>query len=387
MRYIINANIVLENGILWDGTIAVDGNTIAAYGKAAEIPVPLGAEVIDAKGLYVGPGFVDIHVHAGNSHLTYVEPLEAAAYHLNNGTTTLMATPSYNVPFAEFLEGIRCVKFVLGTGGAAKAIGGFYMEGPYMNPEYGAGAWHNPWRHPLDPAEYQALVDEAGDLVRVWAIAPEREGLEPFMKYAKKVNPSVKFSVGHSEATPSQIRSLKHYGICLQTHSMNATGRGEVPKGTRAAGPDEYCMIDQDIYTELICDSCGIHVNADIQRMLLHCKGVDRVVLITDATHARRENPENMRHITDLNFDEKGNLSGSKLTMDAACRNIMTHTNCGIAQAFLMASRNPARAVGMDHEIGSIEVGKKANLVFVDHRFNVDTVILEGDIWKNGKEK
>lgn len=382
MRYIVNANLVLENGILWDGTLVIKDGMIADFGKGSDISVPADADVIDAKGLYVGPGFVDIHVHAGGDHLTYVEPLEAAAYYLDRGTTTLMATPSYNVPFDEFLAGIKCVKSVLGTGGAAKAIGGFYMEGPYMNPEYGAGAWKNPWRHPLNPHEYQALVDEAGDLVRVWAIAPEREGLEPFLKYAKQVNPAVKFSVGHSEASPAQIRKLKHFGISLQTHSMNATGRGEVPKGTRAAGPDEYCMIDPDIYTELICDSCGIHVSSDIQRLLLHCKGVDKVVLVTDGTHARRENPEGMKHITDLNFDEKGNLSGSKLTMDAACRNIMTHTNCGIAQAFLMASRNPAIAVGMDDEIGTIAIGKKANLVFVDHRFHVESVILEGDIWK-----
>lgn len=301
---------------------------------------------------------------------------------MNHGTTTLLATPSYNRPFEQFLEMIRKVNAVMGTGGAANAIGGFYMEGPYMNPEYGAGAWHNPWRHPINADEYKALVDEAGEHVLVWAIAPEREGVEPFMAYARKVNPNVRFSVGHSEATPAQIRQLKKYGIVLQTHTMNATGRLTAPKGTRSAGPDEYCMIDTDLYTEMICDSCGIHVSADIQRLVLHCKGVDKVVLITDGTLSRGENPEGLKHITDLNFDEKGNLSGSKLTMDAACRNIMTHTNCGIAQAFLMASRNPARAIGLDHVIGSIEIGKKANLVLVDHRFQVNTVILEGSIWK-----
>ena len=67
------------------------------------------------------------------------------------------------------------------------------------------------------------------------------------------------------------------------------------------------------------------------------------------------------------------------MTMDQACRNVMQSTNCGIAQAFLAASRNPARAVGMDDEIGSIEKGKKANLVFVDDTFNVKKVMLEGE--------
>lgn len=383
MRCIKNANLVLENGILWDGVLLIEGDRIAAFGRPDEVEIPADAEVVDARGLYVGPGFVDIHVHGSEDYNTCLQPLEAAAYFLNHGTTTLMATPSYGENFQEFLGMIKTVKKVLGTGGAANAIGGFYMEGPYMNPEYGSGAWRNPWRHPLNPNEYKALVDEAGELAKVWAIAPEREGLESFMQYAKQVNPNVRFSVGHSEATPQQIRKLKKYGINLQTHTMNATGRPPVPKGTRSAGPDEYCMMDPDIYTEMICDSCGIHVSADIQRLVLHCKGIDKVVLITDGTVREGENPEWLRHITDLNFDEQGGLSGSKLTMDAACRNIMTHTNCGIAQAFLMASRNPARAIGMDHEVGTIEVGKKANLVFVDHKFHADTVILEGKIWKH----
>lgn len=382
MRYIKNANLVLENGILWDSALLIEGDRIAAYGAEGEFPVPPDTEIIDANGLYVGPGFVDIHVHGGGPFKTCLHPEKAAAYFLNHGTTTIMATPSYNEAFELFLEEIRTVKSALEAGGAADAIGGFYMEGPYMNPEYGAGAWHNPWRHPLNFGEYKTLIDEAGALARVWAIAPEREGLEDFMQYAKQVNPEVVFSVGHCEATPTQIRRLKKYGIRLQTHSMNATGRPEAPKGTRSAGPDEYCMIDPDIYTELICDSCGIHVSADIQQLLLHCKGVDKIVLITDGTNPRGENPDSLKHITDLNFDIKGNLSGSKLTMDAACRNIMTHTNCGIAQAFLMAARNPARAIGLDDEIGTIAVGKKANLVMVDHRFNVASVILNGITWK-----
>lgn len=382
MLLIKNANIVLENGILWDAAILIDGDTIVDYGHESGLSVPHDSQIMDANGLYVGPGFVDIHVHAGGPYNTCLNPLEAAAYYLDHGTTTLMATPSYSQPFDLFLEEIKTVKSVIGTSFASRAIGGFYMEGPYMNPEYGAGAWHNPWRHPIEPNEYKALVDEAGTFTKVWAIAPEREGLEAFMSYAKKVNPEVVFSVGHSEATPAQIQKLKKYGIKLQTHSMNATGRLPVPKGTRSAGPDEYCMVDPDIYTELICDSCGIHVSADIQRLILHCKGIDKVILITDGTSVRRENPDELKHITDLNFDEKGNLSGSRLTMDAACRNIMTHTNCGIAQAFLMASRNPARAIGMEHEIGTIAVGKKANLVFVDHRFHVEAVILEGNRWK-----
>ena len=80
-----------------------------------------------------------------------------------------------------------------------------------------------------------------------------------------------------------------------------------------------------------------------------------------------------------LGFDANGLLSGSKLTMDIACRNLMQHTSCGICQAFLLAARNPARAIGLDHEVGTIEAGKKANLVFVDDLFNVKKVMLDGN--------
>lgn len=381
MLCIKNANLVLENGILWDAVLLTDKDRIVSFGRREDVVIPPQAEILDAGGLYVGPGFVDIHVHSAGAYSTCLQSVEAAACILNSGTTTFLATPSYNEPFEVFLEEIRQVKSLLGTGGAANAIGGLYMEGPYMNPDYGAGAWHNPWRHPIDPTQYKALVDAAGTAAKVWVIAPERADLEGFVKYAKQINPAVTFSVGHSEATPAQIFKLKKYGITLQTHTMNATGRLPVPKGTRSAGPDEFCLTDPDIYAEVICDSQGIHVSPDMLRLILHCKGLDKTVLITDSTGPRGENPASLQHITDLNFDVKGNLSGSKLTMNAACRNLMTHTNCGIAQAFLLASRNPARVIGMDSEIGTIEVGKKANLVFVDHQFCVDTVILEGKLW------
>jgi len=374
---IINANLVRENGILWDASLLIDQGRIVDLGKS--ISIPEDAEIIDAAGAYVGPGFVDIHVHGGGGYSTVNEPLETAEFFLGHGTTTILLTPDYELPFQEFLSAIRRGKEAMKTDGVGKMIAGFYMERPYMNPDYGAGAFRNPWRHPMDPAEFQKLVDEAGESAKVWAIAPEREGLQPFLEYARKINPQVQFAVGHSEATPDQIEMLgNRYRPVLQTHSTNATGRVNGGDGVRGVGPDEYCLCNSEIYTEMICDSHAIHVLPQMQRMILHCKGLDKVILITDSTTKDNPNPSEFAHIKDLNFDEQGGLSGSKLTMDQACRNLMTHTNCGIAQAFLLASRNPARVLGMDHEIGSVDVGKKANLVFVDDRIHVQKVMLEG---------
>ena len=87
-----------------------------------------------------------------------------------------------------------------------------------------------------------------------------------------------------------------------------------------------------------------------------------------------------MAHITDLNFDHNSDLCGSRLTLDQACKNIMEATNCGIAQAFLMASTNPSKVVGMYDEIGSIAPGKDADLVFVSDRFQVKRVLVAGEV-------
>ncbi|MBQ4518792.1 MAG: N-acetylglucosamine-6-phosphate deacetylase [Clostridia bacterium] len=377
MKAIINGNVVLENGIIWDGIIVLEGNKIVSAGKKNEVSVPDGAEIIDAKGAYVGPGFVDIHVHGGNGYQTYENPVEAADFFLQHGTTSLFATPSYGMNCESFLQAFVVTKEAMKT---VKNLKGLYCEGPYTNPNYGAAADLNPWRHPICEKEFKALVDAGGKDVKVWAIAPEREGLFPFLEYARKVNPDVIFALGHSEATPMQVRALGKYKPTIMTHAMCATGRQAVFAGTRGYGPDEYCFREPDMYAEVISDSCGIHVHSEMQQLLLHTKGVHRVILITDSTNSDEPSPENFAHIDDLNFDHNGGLSGSKLTMDIACRNIMSHTNCGIAQAFLMASTNPAKAMGMGDEIGSIETGKIADLVFVDDRFRVKQVMLDGEI-------
>ena len=177
-----------------------------------------------------------------------------------------------------------------------------------------------------------------------------------------------------------QIRAMGKCKPTIETHSMCATGRIPVYGGTRGYGPDEYCFKEPDVYTELICDSLAIHVHPEMQQLLVHNKGFNKIILVTDSTMDDCPNPPDLAHITDLNFDHNGTLAGSRLTMDQACKNIMTHTNAGIAQAFLMGSTNPAKAIGMDEEIGSIGIGKKADLVFVDDKFNVKNVMSEGEI-------
>lgn len=377
MICIDNAKVVLEHEILEHGRILIDGGHILAVGTRAEIPLSEQTQVLDARGAYVGPGFVDIHTHGGNGAMFYREPQRAAQHFLAHGQTTVLAALYYDLPREEFLEAIDRIKAAMDTPEGA-SIAGIYMEGPYMNPKYGASAEKNRWRGPIRAEDYTAIVDRAGQLARVWAVAPEREGIGPFVAYARRVNPTVTVAVGHSEATPEQVRQLKPYGLTLQTHCMNATGRVDVLPGTRGCGPDEACLLDGDMYAELISDSLGIHVKPDLQKLILRVKGPEKVILISDSFVGTGNPPDRLKDATDLMFDENGDLCGSRLTLDVACRNVMRHTGCSLIQAFRMASTNPARAVGLDAQVGSVAAGKRADLVFVDGDFHVKAVMLRG---------
>lgn len=374
---ITNCQLVLECGILWDATLLLEDDKIAAFGPMREIEIPSGVKVIDANGKYVGPGLIDIHVHGGGGVDTYTDPEKAENHFLAHGETSILPTPPYDLDKDGFHEAIKVIRDYLPR---AKTIKGINFEGPYTNPKFGSHAYMNPWNKSISEDDYKPIVDAAGKLATVWSVAPELDGLKPFYEYARKVNPDTIFAIGHSEATPKQIRDMGKYRPRLMTHITNATGMLPAPGGTRSFGPDEYALKEPDMYAELICDSMAIHVPADLQRYLIKGKSVDRIILITDSTYYETTPPERLKHVTDLSFDDHGGLAGSKMTLDMACKNIMKHTTCGITEAFLMASTNPARFLGLENEIGSIEVGKTADIIIVDDKFNVDTVILGGKI-------
>ena len=378
MLAIVNAQIILEQEIVHNGVLLIENGRISNYGTVDAVSIPEAAEIFDAEGLYVGPGFVDIHCHGGNNCRFDTDPVGAADFFLSHGTTTVLPTFYTDISSDEYVDAIQRVLDAIHQD-RAKNIGGFYMEGPYTNEKYGACPEKNRWRGEIKPEDFERVVDCAGDYAKVWVIAPERDGIVPFLEKVKAVNPDATISVGHSEATPAQVAKLKKYGIRLLTHCMDATGRAPCPAGTRNCGPDEACFLDDDMYAEVICDSQGIHVNPDMLKLILKIKGKDRVILISDSFVSNEPSPPELAHITDLNFDAEGGLCGSNLTLNVACKNMMKHTDATLNDVFLMAGRNPAKVIGLEKDIGTIEIGKKANLVMVNDEFDVKKVILEGE--------
>ncbi|MBQ8360282.1 MAG: amidohydrolase family protein [Oscillospiraceae bacterium] len=388
MKAIINAELVMRDHLIPEAVLFIEDGKIASYGEMRTTPIPEGCEIIDAQGAYVGPGLVDIHCHSGTGVRFIHEPAKATEEHLENGTTSILATPSTRMSLPEYLDFLQKVREAMATPEGA-TIAGIYMEGPYINQNYGSLNNMKGVEQPklLDtvPEDYEPLLAAGADLIRVWGTAPEREGMENFVKAAKAANPEVRFAVTHSEATPQQIEKLMPYGLCIGTHHTNATGTIVNYPECRGVCVDECVNYNDGIYAEIISDSMGIHVDPYMQRLVRKIKGDDKIILISDQTIHVPMHVPGLEHVTDLNFTYRKSggidISGSKLTLNVACRNWMKHTGASIVDAFRAASYTPAKAVGL-YDRGEILEGKKADLIFVDIKMNVKKVIKNGNVLK-----
>ncbi|MBQ8719554.1 MAG: N-acetylglucosamine-6-phosphate deacetylase [Clostridia bacterium] len=381
MKAIINTKLVMEDGIIWYGAITWEGDKITQVGEASAVNIPEGTEIIDAGGLYTAPGLIDIHNHGSTEHLFCDEPTLAAEHFLRHGETTVLPAFYCNLTLERMLEGAKRIRESSRTG-AGRILGGLYMEGPYMNGE-GSNQKYILWGDKIKREEYEPLIDGVRDLARIYAIDPAREGIAEFMADVKERNPDVIFAMGHSHATAHDCRRVKKYGVKLQTHHGDSGKAPGMAQGTVGAGCDEFTLYDPDIYAELIADENGIHVTPDMLKMVVRTKGVERIILISDAMpllgNFTNNEADGIAYGPDLNYDYEGHLAGSHLTLDNACRNIMKHTGYGLCHAIRFASINPARMLGIDDRVGSLEVGKMANLILIDDAVNVKRVILEGD--------
>ena len=379
MTAIINATLVMRDHLIPNGVLLMEGGKITAFGESRKMQIPEGCEIIDAEGKFVGPGFVDIHTHSDGKVFFYDDP-KSVGHHLKHGTTTILAALYFSMTTEEFVDAMGKIREAM-KDPDCKNLCGIYMEGPYMNPKFGCDKEHNPWTGPVDKEKYQPIIDAGWDLVKVWGLAPERENIVQFVQDVKAKNPAAVFSVAHSEASPQEVEALMPYGLRIGTHHTNATGDRIFYPEVRGVCVDEAVNYNREIYAELICDSMGIHVDPYMLRLVRRIKGDDRIILISDAYACDGPVPEGYDGVDDINFDWEGEIAGSKLTLDIACRNALKHLGASVVDVFRFASYNPAMAVGF-YDRGEIAVGKRADLVIVDHWMKVNKVIFEGETVK-----
>lgn len=378
MTVITNATLIMRDHFIPDALLFIDNGRIVDFGERRKMNIPEGAEIIDAEGLYVGPGFVDIHTHSDGKIFFQDDPVKAATHHMSHGTTTLLPALYFSMNTEEYVKAIGTLREAMSKPECSN-IAGLYMEGPYLNPKFGCDKEHNPWQGPVDKAKYMPVIEAAADIARVWALAPERENILEFVLDVKKANPNAVFSVAHSEAAPSQIEELIPYGLKIGTHHTNATGDRPMYPECRGVCVDEAVNYNKDIFAELICDSRGIHVDPYMLRLVRRIKGDDRIILISDAYACDGPIPEGYDDVDDINFDHTGEIAGSKMTLDISCRNMIKHTGASLVDVFKFASYNPALVTGF-YDRGEIAKGKLADLVVVDHLMKVHKTVKNGKI-------
>jgi len=378
-----NADILTPRGIMVSGFLVVQNGRIARVGSHGEFRQwsTAGHEVLDASGLTVVPGFVDIHVHGGGGHDVLEGTYEAVSAmcqaHARHGTTSMFPT-TMAAPFDDLVGAVRAVADAArwGTGGAE--VLGVHLEGPWVNPD-SRGAQALEAIRPPDVGELDKLIEESGGLVRITTVAPELEGALEFIRAA--VGRGVRVSLGHSLASFDEAMLAVRSGATHVTHAFNAM-RGLHHRNPGMAGAMLAC---DEITTEAILD--GFHLHPATTTILYRCKGADRLALVTDATMAAGM-PEGEYELGGQRVMYKGgavrlpdgSLAGSALTLDKAVKRAMGDLGVTLSQAVAMASSVPARIAGVHDRKGSIEEGRDADLVLMDQVGEVRATIVRGAV-------
>lgn len=376
---ILSGRIVTPGGSLERGHVAIESGRI---GRVSADAPPAGA--ISRNDWTIVPGFVDIHVHGGGGcAMTTGDPdavVGAASFHRRHGTTTMLAS-LVTAPTSDLVRAIGrlaelLAEFVAGGSLRRPPVAGIHLEGPFLAAAR-CGA-QNP-AHMVDP-DPQLVTEllEAGDgHVRMVTVAPERPGaLEAIGQLSAA---GVVAAIGHTDATYEQATAAIAAGASVATHLGNAMP----PLHHRQPGPVGACLAAPQVVCELIVD--GHHLHPAMVAVASSVKGANGIALVTDAIAAAGTG-DGRYVLGTLDVDvvdgvarlaDGGSLAGSTLTMDGAFRNAV---GCGLplATASRAASGNPARVLGLDHDIGSIEVGRRADLVVLDDALDVVAVLVDG---------
>ncbi len=377
-REIRNGQVFREAGYFERASVYTVGERIV--GREEYLVSSLEGEILDADGCYVIPGLTDIHFHGCMGSDCCDGTAEAfrtiAKYELSQGVTSI--TPATMTMPEEVLAGIcRTVRDFTYEEGAD--LCGLYMEGPFIS-EKKKGAQNGEYIRRADPEMLARLQEAAGGKIRTVVVAPETEGAMDFIRACRgKLN----ISLAHTDADYETAREAFACGATELTHLYNAMP----PLAHRAPGPigagadDEHCM------AELICD--GIHVHPAMVRAAFRLFGDDRIILISDSMRAAgMEDGEydlgGQKVIVHGNRAvlEDGTIAGSVTSLLNCMRKAVKDMGIPLASAVKCAAVNPARAIGILDNYGTLAPGKYANILLLDEELELKKVYHRGKILK-----
>jgi N-acetylglucosamine-6-phosphate deacetylase len=370
IKAIINAKIVL-------GSEIVEGKTVLFNRKivAVESGVDLdNVEVIDAKGAYLSPGFIDIHIHgSGGADVMDATPeaLERLSVSvLQTGTTSLLAT-TMTMSQADIDAALHNIA-VYGDKTSGAEILGAHMEGPFINP----------LKHGAQDAVYVQFpslepIKAYMEIVKMITIAPEIKGASDFIREVRTSYPHIILSIGHSNATYEEAKESFRQGISHATHLFNAMS----PLHHRDPGIPG-AVFEGDVTCDVIADTIHLH---PLFLDLVQRNTQDKLMLITDAMRAgcmRSGNydlgGQSVRVKEGKATLRDGTLAGSVLRMNRAVANMIEHTGWDIPQAVRSVTQLPAQKLGVMK--GEIRRGFDADLVLFDEDLSIISTIVAGNV-------
>ncbi len=378
---------IIRNGRVIRGGVIENGDVAFENGVIVDVPADVsGAEIIDAKGRYVAPGFVDIHTHGGGGadflDNTVEAFLTAAKLHAEHGTTTLLPTATSSTP--EETVGILDVSreaAEVNTVGAD--MPGLHFEGPYFSPVQ-CGAQDPKMVRPPDPAEYEKILSLSDRIFR-WSAAPELAGSKEFAAALRehKVLPSI----GHSNADYDEVVQALDDGFTHITHLYSCCSTVHRRNAYRYAGIVEAAYLLDELTVEIIAD--GAHLPPPLLQQVYRFIGPDRTALVTDSMRGAGM-PEGECIMGSLEsghrviiedgvakLPDRSAFAGSVATMDRLVKNMVRLANATLVDSVKMATETPARIVGLTDR-GTLEIGKRADIVFFDDDFRVSRTIVAG---------
>lgn len=373
-KCIVNGKIILHDEIVKKNVFIEDDKIIEISDRQ-----PTDEDIIDAKGLYVSPGFIDVHTHGrGGSDTMYptyedLNTISMAA--LKTGVTSFLPT-TMTMPVDDIAKAVENIAVNKEKVTGAQILG-THLEGPFFNKKY-KGAQPEECMILPTVENYLSFVKEHQDVVRKISIAPELEHSIDLITYLKDKNTAV--SLGHTNATYEEAQAAIDAGATSGTHTFNAM----TPLTHRAPGVVGAVMINDTVYAELILD--GIHVNFAAAKALLRTKGKDKLVLITDSIEAAGL-PDGTYKLGNQPVYVKdgearlanGALAGSIANMNDCVRNAYKHLGLTLNEAVNLASYNAAKSLN-EEQIGEIKEGNYADIIFFDEDICIQQTMIKGQM-------
>ena len=372
LTQIINGHILTPQGWMKDGSVLIsDGKILEITNSDLAV---IGATVVDARGMYIVPGFVAMHVHGGGgSDFTEATPeafRTAAKAHLAHGATTIFPTLSSS-SFETLGQAVGVCQELMKE--PDTTIMGLHIEGPYLNPKMAGELFANQTKA-IDAAEYQALIEKANGCIKRWDISPELEGGHDFARYMR--SKGVMVALTHTEAEYDEIKAAYEAGFTHAAHFYNAMPGFHKRREYKYEGTVESVYLMDGMSVEVIAD--GRHLPSTILRLVYKLKGVERTCLVSDAlAYAACDNPQvDPKYVIEdgvCKLADHSSLAGSLATMDKL---VQTMVKAGVpfADAIRMASETPAKLIGVDDRKGTLQKGKDADILIFDRNLNLRAV-------------